>query len=120
MSGKESSAGCDGRAFEAEKYTDRSSSTPALIELQSRSRLHHCARSTRNERDFHVELVAPLNGDGVSTCQAEAIPPDRLDAMVDAAIRAEFNMEAYRLTLLKQPTDIGELRAMLHGLWGAE
>ncbi|HKI15242.1 MAG TPA: hypothetical protein VKA12_09620 [Roseiarcus sp.] len=61
-----------------------------------------------------------VNGDGVSTCQAEAIPPDQLAEIVRSAVLAEIDREAMARTRVRQQVDIAVLRAMVPELWAEE
>ena len=61
-----------------------------------------------------------INGDGVSTCQAEAIAPDHLAIIVRAAIEAEIDRAAMTRTRVRQQIDVAVLRAMVPELWGEE
>ena len=61
-----------------------------------------------------------VNGDGVTTAQAEAIAPDDFAAIVRNAIRAEIDMRTLVLTRRRQRADIEELHARLPELFGSD
>jgi len=66
------------------------------------------------------ENSTAFNGDCVSTCQAEAIPPDQLAEIVRSAVLAEIDREAMARTRVRQQVDIAVLRAMVPELWAEE
>jgi hypothetical protein len=70
-------------------------------------------KNPNDDREFEG-----IGGDGVSTCQVEAMPPDQITAIVRAAILAEIDADALERTRERERADIALLRAWVPELWG--
>jgi hypothetical protein len=72
----------------------------------------------KNSKD--VRAFDGIDGDSVTTCQVEAIPPNQLAMIVRAAIEAQIDRAALARTRARQQVDVGVLRAEFPELWGDE
>jgi hypothetical protein len=74
--------------------------------------------TTQPKNPNDVRAFAGIDGDGVTACQAEAIQPDQLAAIVQTAIEAQIDRASMTRTRVKQQIDAATLRAEFPELWG--